>query len=66
MSRTYDGQTDEDFYVDIIMTAPPADIAAATEIAKSFGRLIWRSAPKPMGGTDKRHQVAFRLDSNLY
>jgi hypothetical protein len=53
-----------ELYTEVILVATPHEIAQATATARESGRLIWRSAPKPVAAGDPRMRVAFRLTSH--
>ena len=48
-------------YAEIWIVAQPAEIAAMVQVASASGRLVYASAPTPMGGDDTRHRRYLRL-----
>ena len=48
-------------YAEIWIVAQPAEIAAMVQVASASGRLVYLSAPTPMGGDDTRHRRYLRL-----
>ncbi|MGY0004121.1 hypothetical protein GKC29_05645 [Micromonospora sp. WMMC415] len=48
-------------YVELWIVAVPSEIAAMVQVASASGRLVYASAPTPMGGDDTRHRRYLRL-----
>ncbi|MBM0255978.1 hypothetical protein [Micromonospora sp. 4G55] len=48
-------------FVELWIVAQPAEIAAMVRVASASGRLVFLSAPTPMGGDDTRHRRYLRL-----
>ncbi|MCM0674676.1 hypothetical protein NCC78_08240 [Micromonospora phytophila] len=48
-------------YTELWIVGSPQDIAALLHIASASGRLVFASAPTPMGGDDTRHRRYLRL-----
>ncbi len=49
-------------FTDIVLIGTAEQVAALSHIAKAAGALVYRSAPRPMGGTDPRLRVHLRLN----
>ncbi|RQW99352.1 hypothetical protein [Micromonospora globispora] len=48
-------------YTELWIIGQPAEIAAMVQVASASGRLVFISAPTPMGGDDNRHRRYLRL-----
>ncbi len=48
-------------FVELWIIAQPHEIAAMMQVASASGRLVFASAPTPMGGDDTRHRRYLRL-----
>lgn len=48
-------------FTELFLIGTPAEVAVLTNLAKNSGTLVYRSAPTPMGGTDRRVRVYLRL-----
>lgn len=48
-------------FVELWIVAQPHEIAAMLQVASASGRLVFVSAPTPMGGDDTRHRRYLRL-----
>ncbi|GAA4565014.1 hypothetical protein GCM10023176_12150 [Micromonospora coerulea] len=48
-------------YTELWIVGRPEDIAAMVQVASASGRLVYVSAPTPMGGDDTRHRRYLRL-----
>ena len=48
-------------YTELWIVGQPHEIASMVQVASASGRLVFVSAPTPMGGDDTRHRRYLRL-----